>query len=472
LKTLDATVEHKLAQEEVGLSGFKWLDCDHLAIDSLTDAATEAYCAIRRSGFDDNKRRNRRAASRSLLLCLAAQSPYGDAVGLPRRYNKKLHDEELGLFERFPYGYEGALEALEQGGWIINPIGSNGAKESKGLGGKGESRLEAFQLGKGTIAWPYNKDKAVPGGWCLSLKSWELLYACGWLDGITLPTKEYTIKVRKDGQIGLPTVPQLQGWQDDIHAYHQDLPRFKFALDGNPRPIADFFLARTFNDYNCDVGGRFYTAFSRWRSEDRKRLTIDGFEVVEHDYSALHLRLLFAITGQTPPEALNDEYDAYRLGHLANFERDDVGDVIRAAIAADNNTGISQKVKTKVDAKADDGVSVYDAILAMVKAMYPQVRGALGRGLWGLLQRADSRAVEVFIKGFTGAGRPILPVHDGFYTLPVDQDLFHSLMPQAQAAMYDEIERQLPAFKTKLWARGLPPMVRNPIPMALSNHHK
>jgi hypothetical protein len=465
-------VEHKLAQEGVGLSGFKWLDCDHSSIYLLTDAAAQDYCSLKGSGYDDKKRAARRVASRSLLLCLAVQSPYGDAVGLPRQYNKKRQGEELGLFERFPYGYEGALVELEQGGWIVNPIGSNGASGSEKFAGRGNSRLEAFNLGQGTIAWPYNKDKAVPGGWCLSLKSWELLYAHGWGDAITLPSRNWTIKVRKkDGQIGLPRVPQLKGWQDDIHAYHQQLLRFKFALDGNPRPIADFFLARTFNDYECDAGGRFYSPFSRWPSENRKRLTIDGLGAVEHDYSNQHLRLLFAITGQTPPEDLDDEYDAYSLGHLARFDRKDVGNVVRAAIAANNNTGISQKVRAEIDAKANDGVSVYDAILATVKAMYPQIKGALGRGLWGLFQRADSRAAETFINGFVGAGRPILPVHDGFYTLPSDQDLFHSLMPKAQRAMYDEIDRQLPNLRTKTWAKNLPVKVhRYPIPMAMSNH--
>jgi hypothetical protein len=77
----------------------------------------------------------------------------------------------------------------------------------------------------------------------------------------------------------------------------------------------------------------------------------------------------------------------------------------------------------------------------------------LGKGLGLLLQRADSMAAEVFIEAFTRQGRPLLPVHDGYYFWAEDMPLFESLRPDAEAAVYKFLVTKYPQLR------------RHPLPM-------
>lgn len=89
----------------------------------------------------------------------------------------------------------------------------------------------------------------------------------------------------------------------------------------------------------------------------------------------------------------------------------------------------------------------------------------MGKGMANSLQRVDSRAAEVFIEGFVAKGRPLLPVHDGFYFVREDLELFERLRPSAEKAVFDELKVQIkrPEIKAKL--SGLKPFIRNYLSM-------
>jgi hypothetical protein len=72
-------------------------------------------------------------------------------------------------------------------------------------------------------------------------------------------------------------------------------------------------LYRVFNNGRWDHGGRFYGGWwQRLPKADRKRLLIDGEEVVELDFKALHPRLCYHLTGQP----LGHDLDPYVLPGL------------------------------------------------------------------------------------------------------------------------------------------------------------
>jgi hypothetical protein len=59
-------------------------------------------------------------------------------------------------------------------------------------------------------------------------------------------------------------------------------------------------MHRVFNRSDFDLGGRFYGSY--WQNipkAERKLITLGGKETVEHDYAALHIRLLYQEAGET-----------------------------------------------------------------------------------------------------------------------------------------------------------------------------
>lgn len=54
---------------------------------------------------------------------------------------------------------------------------------------------------------------------------------------------------------------------------------------------------RIFNHGRLDLGGRFYAPYQALPKADRAKIRIDGQVTVEHDYSALHFNLLYALEG-------------------------------------------------------------------------------------------------------------------------------------------------------------------------------
>jgi hypothetical protein len=77
-------------------------------------------------------------------------------------------------------------------------------------------------------------------------------------------------------------------------------------------------------------------------------------------------------------------------------------------------------------------------------AKFPELKQLLEHQIGVKLQRADAEAARVLLKAFTRAGRPLLPVHDGFYLLAEDKALFQATMTKAEAALWGILKKTWP----------------------------
>jgi hypothetical protein len=391
--------------------GFRWFSGGDAAMGHLCSEALRGYLSKPQRGVKVGDKVDREIATKKLLYCLAAVGPKGPAVAI----SLKVEPTEL---PRYPRGHRKALEALVSDSWVecVTVANKTGSTQN-------------YLASEGKMSAPTKKPMiATAGTYRLSAKAWTLLIGKGFDIASLVPDDGYLIVVKTgddERAIELGAVhPEYEKWLGQVKAYNALIRRFLFTLDGELYPVTSMYLKRVFNSADCLQGGRFYSEFSRLGGDARARLQLDGLPLVSMDYKALHPRLAFAVAGLDCPEG-----DLYQLeGH----EREHVKEVITAAVATPNPSGYSWSVDMKI--KPDGGDA--RAILDDFKAKHCGADDALGNA-WGLmLQRADSLAAEVFLDAFMGQGRPLLPVHDGYYFLQQDRALFQSLMPRAEAVMY------------------------------------
>jgi hypothetical protein len=437
-----------VAVEGVYLPSFRWLDYTDKGFDALVDAAMAAYDAKEGKGTSAQRRLDRRITARYLLAALAAQGPYGDAVGIPRDYRSakiKLPDG-LTKLKEVPESCGETLDMLIAEGWVCHPIGANPT-----------SSHPNFKSGKGKIAFVKLKsgeNAGQPGGYCLSLKSWELLQAKGFKVSNCLPNMDRVIaaqhRVEGDKAKGTKRIKtrvellrhrELKKWQRQIIDHAKIMNGLRFALRHQEQPDEElpspnFYLDRVFNDAKYQHGGRFYSIAGEMKKENRPNITIEGLPLESLDYKSLHPRLGFALVGVDCSEG-----DIYQLeGH----KREHVKSVITAAINAKSPSGYVYSVAKEI---LPEGGNAHD-ILKAFKAQYPAIQKIISSGLWPWMQRAEARAVEVFLEGFIAEGRPLFPVHDGYHFLAQDRVLFERLRPKAEDAIYAELFRVKEIIKT------------------------
>ena len=185
--------------------------------------------------------------------------------------------------------------------------------------------------------------------------------------------------------------------------------------DANPGP-AQQTLSRVFSG-SFDQGGRFYGGF--WigmKGKERVRLTVDGQEVIELDYKAIHPTLLYAEAGA----ALDgDAYDipGYRR-ELRKIIKIAFNTMVNASDRKSAAWAVLQRARALTEAGTiPDGCCSLQAINALLDAI--EVRhGPIRRAFYSdagiRLQRIDSGMAESVMLNLARQSIPTLPVHDSF----------------------------------------------------------
>lgn len=168
-------------------------------------------------------------------------------------------------------------------------------------------------------------------------------------------------------------------------------------------------LYRVFNNGRWDQGGRFYGGW--WQmlpKADRARLLIDGEEVVELDFKALHPRLCYHLSGKP----LGAEVDPYELPDLA-------GEGIRPIVKIAFNQLLN--MTTPGCPKAPPGAArvlpkgvVYRDLIDRIEQNHKPIGAWFRQGRGLALQRIDSDIVERVSGYLIHRGICCLPVHDSF----------------------------------------------------------
>lgn len=201
-----------------------------------------------------------------------------------------------------------------------------------------------------------------------------------------------------------------------------------FIPDGETAP--DFStkrLYRVFNHSRFDHGGRFYGGW--WQTINatkRAHILIDGEETVEVDYSAMHCRMCYDLSGKSLPL----DHDPYTI---PGFEplRGAVkfGFLVLINLSQGQRGTATDKVKDMIKGKS----SFRDLLVGIERKHYP-IREWFRSGKGTQLQWLDSQVAESVLGYFVSRGIPCLPIHDSFIVPSSARKQLESAMKEAYAA--------------------------------------
>jgi hypothetical protein len=174
-------------------------------------------------------------------------------------------------------------------------------------------------------------------------------------------------------------------------------------VDGK-RILARNVLHRVFNRRSFDLGGRFYGAWwQNIKSDERCCLRVNGSVTVEHDYSQIHPRLLYALAGK--PLA----GDAYAI---EGWDRPLVKEAVNTLINADDELSAMRSIARSIGGKG--AFDKTQKLIGQIKAKHPGIADSFGTGAGLRLMRLDSDMAESVQLKLIGRGVVGLPIHDSF----------------------------------------------------------
>ncbi|MBV5341524.1 MAG: hypothetical protein J0665_18540 [Deltaproteobacteria bacterium] len=198
---------------------------------------------------------------------------------------------------------------------------------------------------------------------------------------------------------------------------------------------------RVFSNEDWKQGGRIYGAW--WHGcpkELRKYILINGEPVIELDFSAIHILLLYAHLGDN---FLDEGVDAYTIeGHdfrkamkvvmmsAINAKSDEKADGDTRAIMATWDTLIKKLNKERKEYGINSHDSLYE-MLEAIKERHQPIAEFLASGEGIKLQKEDSDIAIEIIKQHTKMNVPILSVHDSFIVPRYFEPFTRDIMNQA-----------------------------------------
>jgi hypothetical protein len=182
------------------------------------------------------------------------------------------------------------------------------------------------------------------------------------------------------------------------------------------RGLIDFSrksLRRIFNDGSFDFGGRFYGGW--WQNiprEFRPFIRLDSKDVVECDYSGLHVNMLYALERLEKPEG-----DVYELPEYTRGVRQYLKRLLLVLINSESPRQARNAMLDRRDpdfTELPDEVESLDAIFTSFCNKHRPIRHYFcsGIGIW--LQNLDSQIAEKVMMAFVEIKFAILPMHDSF----------------------------------------------------------
>jgi hypothetical protein len=224
----------------------------------------------------------------------------------------------------------------------------------------------------------------------------------------------------------------------ELKRYDKKLEKFvvEYSIDLSKKRVC-----RIFNNEDWKQGGRIYCAW--WHGcpkELRKYILINGEPVVELDFSAIHVLLLYAHLGKNFLDEGSDAYDEDRgfkrdvikvvMMSAINAQKDDKADGDTKAIRATWDTLIKKHNAKRKEHGITSHQSLYD-MLEEIKEKHPRIKDFLGSGEGIKLMREDSDIAIEIIRQHTKMNVPILSVHDSFIVPRYFEPFTREIMNQA-----------------------------------------
>lgn len=191
------------------------------------------------------------------------------------------------------------------------------------------------------------------------------------------------------------------------YAIQLDDEQALLSSDGTKPDFSAKHLYRVFNDGRFDRGGRFYGGWwQRINADRRSHIIIDGEETVEIDYSAMHCRMCYDLSGKSLPPDI-DPYLIPGLDHLR--------DAVKFAFLVLFNLSPGQRARAddKVKAMINNKTSFRDLLLAVERHHQP-IKEWFRSGRGVELQWLDSKIASSVMGFCVNHDIPCLPIHDSF----------------------------------------------------------
>lgn len=185
--------------------------------------------------------------------------------------------------------------------------------------------------------------------------------------------------------------------------------------------FADKRVRRIFNNESWDQGGRFYGGW--WQNvprEYRKLIRINDKDVVECDYSGLHINMLYAMSGLPMPEG--DVYHIPGYSNSPNF-RDFVKRLLLVTVNSDNRNIARNALHSEVHFDKtlslpteipSTSVEHLFPLMDAFEAKHEPIKHYFCTGVGIDLQNKDSMMAEQVLLQFSKWNYAILPMHDSF----------------------------------------------------------
>jgi hypothetical protein len=182
-------------------------------------------------------------------------------------------------------------------------------------------------------------------------------------------------------------------------------------------------LFRVFNKPDWTEGGRFYGGW--WQQVprgSRKHITINGKATCEHDFSSLHLRLLYAKVGEPTP-SIDDPYGKpYGVEHR---------EAVKKAFNVIVNSSRKLRQASVPEFSSSQLHMTWQRFLDGITEHHKPISNYFYSGEGTRLQRADANIAERVMLKFVAMGYPCLPLHDSFITFATLDDELGQIMETA-----------------------------------------
>jgi len=204
-------------------------------------------------------------------------------------------------------------------------------------------------------------------------------------------------------------------------------------------------LHRVYNLESFKKGGRFYGgAHLDIQSHMRGFIRINGEPVVELDYDAFHIVMLYHLRG-LDIDISQDPYDII----VGPEERGLKKTVLLTAINAKDDKLAVKGIRKKL---VDDGIKgeiltdkSIKSLLCRAKLAHPDIAKDIGSGKGRMLQNLDSRIADSILTNLINLGIPALPVHDSF----IVPEQFENVLRHQMIDEYEKILKFKPGITKK-----------------------
>ena len=174
-------------------------------------------------------------------------------------------------------------------------------------------------------------------------------------------------------------------------------------------------LLRIFNNGKFTQGGRFYGgSYQQLKESDRAKITINGSPVIEVDYSAYHLNMIYNLTGKQFDE------DPYTRVLDIPEARPILKLVCLIAINSQNKSQALKALRKEIrkNPTLEKLKRIYQLdetqLLRKFESVHFKISNYFYNNIGIRLQFLDSEITESILKYFTSREIPCLSVHDSF----------------------------------------------------------